>query len=364
MAGDMDDTSQIEVGDDARSWWASLARFWPYPADLTVMLVLVVVTLLSVFSPRLEETPLRLLVGLPFLLFLPGYAFVAALFPERNASTAAEPANPESDRFERTPVPGVSGSIGGVARVALSFGASVALVTLVGLALNRTPWGIRLAPVVLALSGIVVGCTAVAAYRRQALPEGEQFRVPYRRWYARIRDELLHPETRVDAALNVCVILSLVVAAGGIAYAISPPQGDPGTTELSLLTRNDNGTLVADGYPTDLEVGDSAPIVVGVTDREGGPVQYSVVVQLQRVTVDGTDKDRHARVTKREELDRFRAKLSANETWRHTYRFAPSTTGENLRLMFLLYRGDPPSAPTSANAYREVHLWMNVTDAG
>jgi uncharacterized membrane protein len=35
--------------------------------------------------------------------------------------------------------------------------------------------------------------------------------------------------------------------------------------------------------------------------------------------------------------------------------------GERLRLIYLLYRGDAPAAPSTATAYREVHLWVNVT---
>ena len=49
--------------------------------DLAILLVLVVVTALSVSIPVVRETPFRAVVSLPFLLFAPGYAFVAALFP-------------------------------------------------------------------------------------------------------------------------------------------------------------------------------------------------------------------------------------------------------------------------------------------
>ncbi|MHB8987039.1 MAG: DUF1616 domain-containing protein [Eubacteriales bacterium] len=39
----------------------------------------------------------------------------------------------------------------GIERVALSFGLSIAVVPLVGLILNYTPWGIRLAPILASL---------------------------------------------------------------------------------------------------------------------------------------------------------------------------------------------------------------------
>ena len=62
---------------------------------------------------------LRIILGLPFILFLPGYTLTAALFPRRT-------------------------DLGSIERVALSFGLSIAVVPLIGLILNYTPWGIRL----------------------------------------------------------------------------------------------------------------------------------------------------------------------------------------------------------------------------
>jgi len=33
----------------------------------------------------------------------------------------------------------------------------------------------------------------------------------------------------------------------------------------------------------------------------------------------------------------------------------------NYRLVYLLYRGEPPAEPRIDNAYRELHLWINVS---
>lgn len=71
------------------------------------------------------------ILGLPFLLFFPGYTSQAALFPEK-------------------------GRLGEVERVALSFGLSIAVVPLIGLGLNFTPWGIRLDPILISLAVFVI----------------------------------------------------------------------------------------------------------------------------------------------------------------------------------------------------------------
>ncbi|MDZ7730415.1 MAG: DUF1616 domain-containing protein [Natrialbaceae archaeon] len=97
------------------------------------MVVLTVVVNLAVFVPGLSETPVRVPLGLAFLLFVPGYVFIAALFPEAGESPRSDP-------------DGTRSGIDGIERVALAFGLSIALTPLVGLALNFTPWGTRTRP--------------------------------------------------------------------------------------------------------------------------------------------------------------------------------------------------------------------------
>ena len=56
-----------------------------------------------------------------------------------------------------------------------SFGLSIAVVPLLGLALNYTPFGIRLVPVLVVLSVFTVSLAVVAGVRRQGLPEADRF---------------------------------------------------------------------------------------------------------------------------------------------------------------------------------------------
>ncbi|MCK4222104.1 MAG: DUF1616 domain-containing protein, partial [Dehalococcoidia bacterium] len=77
-------------------------------------LLLIVIANLALLPAALFTTgPLRIVLGLPFLLFSPGYALIAALFPKK-------------------------GSLDGIERIALSFGLSIAVVPLIGLILNYT----------------------------------------------------------------------------------------------------------------------------------------------------------------------------------------------------------------------------------
>ena len=335
-----------------------------FPADLAAIVLLVIATVIAALAPLVSETPLRVVLGLVFVLFAPGYAFIGALFPERGPSTegtsetSESNGNPEStagmaDRAH----PRQSGSIDGIERIALSFGLSIAITPLIGLVLNFTPFGIRLVPIVLSIGGFTVIACLFAARRRQELPPEDRFRVPYRAWLGMARSELFEPETRMDAALNVVLVVSLVLAISSVGYATLVPQQGESFSEFYLLTENETGNLVAEDYPQNFTAGQSRPVVVGIGNQEHEQVAYSVVAELQRVSI----RNNSTTVRERQVLERFSRTIAANESARWTHNVTPSMTGERLRLVYLLYRGSPPAEPTVENAYRETHLWVNVS---
>jgi uncharacterized membrane protein len=309
--------------------------------DLAILLVLVVVTALSVSIPVVRETPFRAVVSLPFLLFAPGYAFVAALFPEA----------PEEDG---------SGSSGGnlshLERLALSLGSSVALVPLTGFGVNFTPFGLTLLPLLVALGAFTVVCVAVAAKRRSDLPPEKRFRVSVGDWNRTLRTDFLPHETRTDAVLNITLAIVLLVATASVGYALVDQQRGEQYTELYLLTE-DEERLVADNYPTEFTATESRSLVVGVGNHEQERTRYTVVTKLQRVRFEGQS----VTVVEEEELDRFDTTLASDESMNQQRVLTPTLTGERLRLLFLLYRGEPPADPRADNAYLQSHLWVNVT---
>ena len=325
------------------------------PADLVAVVLLVVATGIAVLVPVVSETPLRIVLGLPFVLFVPGYAFVAALFPEQ-ASSSAMSENEETQTADRVH-PGRNGSIDGIERVALSFGLSIAITPLIGLGLNFTPFGIRLVPIVLSIGGFTLITTGIAATRRQALPAEERFQVPYREWYVQLRSDLFSPETQTDKILNVVLVVSLLLAVSSVGYAVLVPQSGETFTEFYLLTENETGARVASDYPTNFTEGQSKPLIVGIDNHEQQAVRYSVVVELQRVQVENNSTT----VLEEEELRRFTPSVDDNATWMQKHNVTPTMTGERLRLTYLLYKGSPPNEPTTDNAYRELHLWVNVS---
>lgn len=344
------------------------------PTDLGVVTVFVLLTCLSVLLPVVRDWPLRLLLAMPFVLFVPGYVLIAALFPESGpAGNEADRSTDGADRpTDGTDRPTDDGSaaerirarfdagIDLLERTALSFGASIAIVPLLGLVLDFTPWGIRLVPVVVAVAGFTLLTTAVAAVRRWNVPESERFSVPFRRWGAAIRTALFRPETRLDAALNVVLVVCVLLAVASVGYAVTVPNDGENFTEFSLLSRTDDGGLTAGGYPTDFTVGERKSVYVGVKNHGHQRERYTVVVLLQRVNTAGNS----ATVRHQRELTRVHSVVGPNGTWRTKTTIEPRMTGNHLRVQYLLYEGTVPNHPSAKTATRELHLWVNVSNGG
>ena len=323
-----------------------------FPADLVTAIVLTLLTIVSVTAPGLQETQLRIALGLPFAMFFPGYALTAALFPE---------AGPRAPTETETSAQGVAaGGINGVERVALSFGLSIAITPLVGLVLNFTPWGITLEPILASVGGFTIVCATVAAYRRLRLPSAARFRVPYRAWFGAARADLFDANTRVDLGLNIVLVVVVLVAVGSVGYAVAVPSHGESFSELYYVTETDDGELVADEYPTEFVQGKAKPLVVGIGNHEHSRTNYTLVIVVQDVESTGLN-DSQARVRSQKELGRYTTTLSHNQTEHRQVQIRPTMTGQRLRLQFLLFKGDAPADPTAQAAYRTTHLWINVT---
>jgi len=114
---------------------------WLWASASLVILTLAAVAISSYIGAL---TPLRYVLGAIYVLFLPGYSLVEALYPHERSLSPLE-------------------------RVALSIGLSLAVVPLVGLVLNYTPWGIRLGPVVASISVFTLSMLFIASYRKYRL---------------------------------------------------------------------------------------------------------------------------------------------------------------------------------------------------
>lgn len=99
-------------------------------------------TIISVYYIPEKAFPLvfiRYALGFFYMIYLPGFSLVKALFPRR-----------ELENIER---------------FALNIGMSLAIVPIVGLFLNYTPWGIRLTPIMVSLLIITIVLAIIGLLR-------------------------------------------------------------------------------------------------------------------------------------------------------------------------------------------------------
>ena len=287
-----------------------------FPLDLLLVAGLVLLTDIFVLTAGLNETLLRTVLGLPLVLFLPGYALIAALFPAK---------------FD----------LDGIERVALSFGLSIAVVPLIGLGLNYTSWGIRLVPVLISISVFTLLMCGLAYFRREQLSPEERFEVPFREGAEALRAEVVEkPESRTDKILTIILILSILASVGTLVYVIVSPKEGEHFPEFYILGPEG----MASNYPTEYVLGEDGTVIVGIVNHEYRTVNYAMDVRLENRSLDLPENMKYVN-------------LVHNETWEDTLEITPPFEGTDMKLEFLLFNESEKEVP-----YRELHLWINVIE--
>jgi len=325
----------IFVPDEPRSEKVSPAFFsQPFPADLKIALLWLAANILAIYLPILNETPIRVALLVPGILFLPGYCLIAVLFPR------------DSD-------------IDLIERIALSFGLSIAVVPLIGLVLNFTPWGIRLEPIVVSLTYFTLAMILVAHYRRSLLPIEEQFRVPFSEYAGTIRDAIVEKEgSGVDRILNVVLVLAILTAIISSVYVIAVPKQGERFTEFFILGENQR----AADYPDQIIPGINYPLYIGVGNQEYRSVMYTV--ETWGLFMESDNVTNTSRIISMEPLWQHSLTLAHNETATIPYNLSVGKSGYT-RVEFLLFNETLPKPAVSSGdrinaSYRDLHLWVTV----
>jgi uncharacterized membrane protein len=271
-----------------------------------LLIINILTILLIVIITFLELSVLRIILGLPFVLFFPGYVLVAALFPKK-------------------------GNIDGIERIALSFGLSLAVVPLIGLILNYTPWGIRLYPILVSITVFIMAMSVVALFRRNRLSPEERFGISF---------NLNFPgwagSSRLDKALSVALVLAIAATIGTLGYVIATPRVGERFTEFYILGPGGR----AEDYPRELKVGEEAKVIVGITNREHETVSYRVEVRIEGVVSNEVEP----------------IVLEHDKKWEEIVSFTPHRAGANQTVEFLLYKNG------EVEPYLRLHLWLDVTE--
>ena len=272
------------------------------------LIIIIALSLLVVPLALLASGPLRIALGVLFVLFFPGYTLIAALFPRRDTLDSVE-------------------------RLALSVGLSIAIVPLVGLVLNYTPWGIRLEPIVLSLLGFILVMSAVALWRRRNLPPEERFEVNLKGNFSQIALGWRN-ERSWDKLFSVLLVVAIVGAIGTIVYVIQSPKVGETFTEFYILGLEGK----AEGYPNEVTLGNEGEVIVGIVNREHEPASYSVVIAVNEDSLTEVGP----------------IYLDHEAKWEQEISFTPVMAGADQKVEFLLYKEN------DTEPYHRLHLWVDV----
>lgn len=335
---------------------------WSVPFDLQIAVVTAVVAVGMVLgSPGYRSNgshlavPIdRLLVevaipplaaaiaGLILLFFLPGYALVAAVRPHRPRRADRHPPSQTMS----------AASLTLTERVALSFGMSVGILSLLGLGIAVSPWEYSALVVGGFLLLFVLGGALVGVGRGHVSAIGRP-----RPAFDRATRELLgDDDSTLERAVSVALAVSVVLALGTLTLALVVPNTGEAYTGVTLLTPNGSDTVVAADYPRTTVRNEPEPFVVAIQNREGAAMSYTLVVTEQRVEVQSNSVN----VLEERELSRQRVQVPAGQDRQTQTDVAPTMTGSSIRLTFSLYRGVAPAEVGTDTAYRQLYVWVEV----
>jgi uncharacterized membrane protein len=254
----------------------------------------------------LSEGILRIILGVIFLLIFPGYTVMAALFPGKT-------------------------SVKNIERAVFTVILSLVLVSLAGLILNYTPWGIKLTPVYTAMSLVIVVASGIALLRRYALPEAERFT---------LKTKISMPKWskigKFDIGLSIVLVVVLVGAIFALTYVLSQPKPKDAFSNFYVLDAN--GMMM--DYPVSLKLGGQTGVTLGIENHESQDTSYEI-----KVSYDGIETQTMGPIL-----------LSDEGKWTDEVTLTPTKTGNNQKVEFLLYKAGEP-AP-----YLSLHLWLNVKE--
>jgi uncharacterized membrane protein len=232
-------------------------------------------------------------------------------------------------------------------------------VSLIGLGLNFTPWGIRLKPIVIALTLFTIVMILIAHYRRDLLPPEERFRIQFSAIAGTIREGIVPlEESGIDHFLSVVLALVIIIAIITTVYVIVAPKEGERFSEFYIL----NEKRMAANYPNQISPRITYPMFIGIGNQEHRNVTYSVETWYLRTEFDTVTNTSH--IIAMDPGERLVLTLAHNETRIFPYNLSVNQTGYD-RVDFLLFNESVPGSDVTGNdrinaSYRDLHLWIDA----
>jgi len=263
---------------------------------LTILLIFTVIFPLS--------NVVRIVLGILFLLFFPGYVLLVALFPQK-------------DRLDS------------IERVALSSAVTIAIVVILGLILNYTSWGIRLETILYSITGLTCIIAIVALFRRYHLPKEQRVNIEF---------HLVLPGWQVslnNKILSIVLTLTIFCSFGLLGYLIFGPKVWEKYSEYYILGSEGE---VGD-YPEVLSVGEEGNVTVVIINHEQDALTYQIEVMIDQVNNNEVGP----------------IMLEDEEKWEGTVIFIPDKVGNKQRVDFWISKNGDIGPD-----FQPLRLWVDV----
>jgi len=316
------------------------------PIDIFICIICSLLLLPLVFLNI--EGVYRIVLGLPFIFFIPGYVTLCCLFPAKK----------------------IAGGLDNVERIAFSFGLSMAIIPIIGIFLYYSPFGLRIEPILLSLFFIIITIAILALIRWYQTPLKEGFTLS-------LTISLQKSNTKLDRILNMILFIIIIITIITVVFVVLAPKKTEKLTEFYLLGP---GGKTAD-YPKNLSIGENAKIIIGLINHEHKTINYTIEIWLinQTIVHNTSTNQNDTMYNEMWFIDRISVTLPHfterkeniwSPQWEYPYNFRMNRTG-NYTLTFLLFTTPPPTYNSTENyrtlaeekiieSYENLRIKLNV----
>lgn len=257
-----------------------------YVQDTSAIVVITaLLTTIAIFVPVFA---LDVALGLPVLLYFPGYLVLAALFPHRD-------------------------TLHGIERQAFSIGISLVVDSILGLLIDITPFGLTPTTVSVTLLVFTVIMFFVIRTRRRQTGATE-----VGRWHVQRSWTIPFKKTPLDIGLLVLLGLAVLGTGAAVGYVVTHRPASNPFTEFYVVSPDP----AAKDYRFVTGPGEMTTVTVGIANHEGHPETYRVVLEGAGGVLD--------------ELDDL--PVENETTWEGPAAFTLDTPGPDQPVTLLLFR--------------------------
>ncbi len=320
-----------------------------------LLLIALLLSVVFILIPPFNEVPLRILFTILIIFFIPGYAFVSALFPCRDITN--------------------------IERLTMSVGFSVVIMVFTSFAINNSELDFRPEAITRSLAIFTFAFMVLTFFSRKLHPVEKQFVFSFSAFINSLKsveesndkdEEIKHqkleehkkftmksrkkvspvsknkdrpikqPEANqvppeITKALMSALVISIIIAGAMFAYAKVTEEKE---TFTALYILGPDGK--AENYPETFSASNTIGINVGIENFE-----HEYVVYVIQAKLDG------------DVLEEKKIALDHEEKWEQNWTLTPvkNKVGKQ-KLEFALYKEN-----VSESAYRTVHLWV-TQDSG